>query len=70
MSIHDLKDPDIHVLDGWMWETKIASTIHKTVCDYLYGWIKKTVTNAKISPKMVSPRDIAGNEEEEKEDLF
>ena len=31
-------------------------------CDYLYGWIKKKpVTCAQISPKMVSPRDIAGN---------
>ena len=33
----------------------------KMECDYLYDWIKKTVTYAKISPKMVNPRDIAGN---------
>ena len=35
-------------------------------CGYLNGWIiyiyikKKKVTYAKISPKMVNPRDIAG----------
>ena len=33
-------------------------------CDYLYGWIKN-VTYTKILPKMVNPRDIAGNAEEE-----
>ena len=31
----------------------------KAECDYLYGWIIKTVTYAQISPKMVNPRDIA-----------
>ena len=35
-----------------------AST--KTECDYLNGWIEKPATYAKISPKMVNPRDIAG----------
>ena len=45
----------------------------KTECDYLYDWIKKTVTYATISPKMVNPTDIAGNagqedEEEEEEE--
>ena len=39
----------------------------KTECDYHYGWIKKTVTYAKIWPKMVNPRDIAGNAEKEEE---
>ena len=38
----------------------------KTECDYLYGWIKM-VTYTKISPKMVNPRDITGNTEEEEE---
>ena len=42
----------------------------KTKCDYLYGWIKKTVTCTKISPKMVNPRDIAGNAEEEEEESY
>ena len=37
----------------------------KTECDYLYGWIKKTVTYAKISAKIVNPRDTAGKEAEE-----
>ena len=43
----------------------------KTECDYLYGLIQKqtnnnkTVTHTKISPKMVKPRDMAGNVEEE-----
>ena len=38
----------------------------KTECDYLNGWILiKTVTYATISPKMVIPRDQAGNAEEE-----
>ena len=32
----------------------------KTECDYLYGWIKKTFTYTKISPKVVNPRDLAG----------
>ena len=43
----------------------------KTECDYLNGWIKKkkTIMYAKISPKMVHPRGIAGNaEEKEKEE--
>ena len=31
----------------------------KTECDYLSGWIK-TVTFAKISPKIVNPRNIDG----------
>ena len=51
------KDPEIHVLDGWMLATKThpACTIHKDGM-----WLPK-----KISPKMVNPRDTAGNTEEE-----
>ena len=37
----------------------------KTECDYLYGWIKNMVTYAKISPTIVNPRNIAGNEEDQ-----
>ena len=37
-------------------------------CDYLNGWIKKTVTYAKFSPKMVNLRDLPGNTEEEEEE--
>ena len=29
--------------------------------------IKRMITYAKISPKMVNPRDVAGNAEEEEE---
>ena len=32
----------------------------KTECDYLYGWNRK-LAYAKISPKRVNPRDIAGD---------
>ena len=46
-----------------------------TECDYLYGWIffnliffLKPVTYAKISPKMVNPRDLAVYAEEEEEE--
>ena len=44
----------------------------KTECDYLYGGIekkKKKVTYAKISPKMLKPRDKTGKAKEEAEDL-
>ena len=33
--------------------------------DYLNGWIKKMATYTQISPKMVNPRDIGGNADEE-----
>ena len=43
-------------------KTHLRAPSTKTECDYLYGWIKKnTITCAKISPKMVNPRDLAGN---------
>ena len=36
-------------------------------CDYLYGWIKKrSHTQKSLSKKVMKPRDLAGNEEEEK----
>ena len=46
----------------------------KTECDYLYGWIlkkkqKQTVTDAKISSKMVILRDVAGKAEEEEQQI-
>ena len=37
----------------------------KMECNYLYDWVTKTVTYTKIPPKMVNPKDIAGNAEEE-----
>ena len=43
----------------------------KMECKYLCGWVikkkKKKVAYAKISPKMVNPRGLAGNAEEEEE---
>ena len=36
----------------------------KTDCDFLYDWIKKNGHIRKILPKMVNPRDIAGNAKE------
>ena len=32
----------------------------KTECDYLNGWIKKRSHTQKSHPKVVNPRDIAG----------
>ena len=54
---------------------QLQSASTKTECDCLNGWIKKqtnkkqnkTITYAKISPKMVYSRDIAG--ERRKEEL-
>ena len=45
----------------------------KTECDYLYGWIENKQTNkhrshTQKSPKMVNPRHLAGNAEEEEEE--
>ena len=41
----------------------------KMECDCLSGWIKKnSVTYAKISPKMVNPRDVAGECRRRKKD--
>ena len=60
----DSKDPDIHVLDGWMQVTKNTPSMHhpqrKNVTASMAGL--KTVTYAKISPKMVNPRDLPGEQ--------
>ena len=58
----DSKDSNIHVLNGWMPATKThpACTIHKDGM-WLPQWLNnKTVTSAKISPKVGNPRDVAG----------
>ena len=39
-------------------------------CEYLYGWIKKKVTYPQILPKVVKPRDKAGNAEAEEDFTF
>ena len=62
-----------HVLDGWMLATKThpEGTIHEDGM-WLPQWLdSEMVTYAKISPRMVNPRDTAGEreEEEEEEDL-
>ena len=62
----DSKDPDIHVLDGWMPAVAITTTTKytqnapstKTECNYLNGWIKQNGHIRKITPQMVNPRDI------------
>ena len=41
-----------------------AST--KTECDYLNGWIKKRSHTQKSHPKVVNPRDIAGERKKKK----
>ena len=41
----------------------------KTRCDYLFGWVNKTVTLANISPEMVNLRDLAGNAAEGEEEM-
>ena len=38
----------------------------KTECDYLNGWIKKRSHTQKSHPKVVNPRDIAGEREKNK----
>ena len=37
-------------------------------CDYLYGWMKKRSQTQNSYLKMVNPRIIAGNAEEEEEE--
>ena len=70
-STADSKDPDIHILDEWMPSNRNTPSMHhpwRQNSDYLDGWIKKLITYAKISPKMVNPRDLAGNAGEEEEE--
>ena len=38
----------------------------KTECDYLNGWIKKRSHTQKSHPKVVNPRDIAGERKKKK----
>ena len=47
-----------------VWYSALAAVRYslstKTECNYLNDWIKKRVTYAKIYPKIVNSRDIAG----------
>ena len=38
----------------------------KTECDYFNGWIKKRSHTQKSHPKVVNPRDIAGERKKTK----
>ena len=68
------KDPDIHVLDGWMPATKThpACTIHEDIM-LLPQWLhflKKKVTYAKtLTQKMMNPRGVAGERRRRKKAL-
>ena len=48
---HRLKRSDIHDLDRWMLASKTPSMHHPQ---------RRNVTTSKFSPKLVNPRDIAG----------
>ena len=71
----DSKDPDIHALDGWMLLTTTTTTTNphtqrayprrRNVTTSMVGLRNSHI---KISPQMVSPRDITGYAEEEKEE--
>ena len=64
----DSKDHDVHVLEGECRQQKhnqhALST--KTECDYLNGWIKKRSHTQKSHPKVMNPRDIAGERKKKK----
>ena len=44
----------------------LLSLSTKTECDYLNGWIKKQSHTQKSHPKVVNPRDIAGERKKKK----
>ena len=54
----DPKDPDIHVLDGWMPATKTHPADFNV-------WNEKWSHTQKIPPKMVNPTDFSGEREED-----
>ena len=59
----DSKDPDVHVLDGWMPATKTQPSTHhprrRNVTTLIVG-LKNGSHTQKSHPKVVNPRDIAG----------
>ena len=66
----DSKDPDIHVLDGWMPATKVYlhASSTQTECNYRYDWLKNSNKHKNHIPKHGEPQrytHIAGNAEEE-----
>ena len=74
IPLHELKR-SWHSCPRWVNASNKKHTQHapstKTECDHLHGWIKKNKKkNSHIrenfTPKMVNPRDTAGNTEEKK----
>ena len=69
--MHYIAQPQ-KVLTFMSWTGECQQQIHiqhapsaKRDYDYLHGWVKETVTYVAISTKMVNPRDIAVNADEE-----
>ena len=56
---------------GECWQQKHTqhAPYTKTECGYLYGWIQTTDKYEKIWPRMVNPKDKAGNAEKEEKVL-
>ena len=65
----DSKDPDVHVLDGWMPATKNTPSTHhprrRNVTTLMVG-LKKRSHTQKSHPRVVNPRDIAGERKKTK----
>ena len=65
----DSKDPDVHILDGWMPATKNTPSTHhpwrRNETTLMVG-LKKRSRMQKSHPKMVNPRDIAGERRKRK----
>ena len=67
--MHSITRADVHVLDGWMPPTKtLQACLRRNMTTSMVGI--KMVTYAKISPKMVNPRDTAGETQEKKEKMI
>ena len=52
--------------DCWQQRHTQHAPSTKTECDYLNGWIKKRSHTQKSHPKVVNPRDIAGERKKNK----
>ena len=63
----DSKEPDIHVLDGWMLGTKTPS-MHQpqTECGYLNGWIKNGRIHKNLTQHGESHRCCWGTQKKKK----
>ena len=65
----DSKDPDVHVLDGWMPATKNTPSTHhprrRNVTTLMVG-LKNGHIRKNLTQKVVNPRDIAGERKKKK----